>query len=210
MRLAGRISDWNDDKGFGFVSPHDGGERAFVHIKAFQAGSRRPMVGDLISYEAAKDAKGRTNAISVRYAGQRIEQKPKPARQAVLRHRIPRRTLGALALLSIVTLAVQGSVPVIVPLACMLLSIASYLVYWWDKDAATAKLRRTPESTLHLLDLLGGWPGALIAQQRFRHKTAKASFQSTFWITVLLNIAGVVFAVRKGWAQALSELLLGL
>ena len=52
MRQAGRISDWNDDKGYGFVLPHDGGARTFVHIKAFQPGSRRPVEGDLISYAA--------------------------------------------------------------------------------------------------------------------------------------------------------------
>ena len=74
MRLAGRITDWNDDKGFGFVVPHDGGNRTFVHIKSFQAGSRRPFEGDLISYEASRDAKGRSNAVNVRFAGQRIEQ----------------------------------------------------------------------------------------------------------------------------------------
>lgn len=203
MRLAGRISDWNDDKGFGFVTPHDGGARAFVHVKAFQAGSRRPVVGDLISYEVTKDAKGRTNAVSVRFAGQRIEQRQQRARQPAPLHRIPRRVLGVLsvlALLVIVALAVLGRVPIIVLLALVLFSITSYLVYWWDKDAAAAKLRRTPEFTLHVLDLLGGWPGALVAQQQFRHKTIKASFQAVFWITVLLNLAGIAFVVHKGWA----------
>src|SRR3546814_7859726 len=58
MRLAGRISDWNDDKGYGFVTPNGGGDRAFVHIKAFQSGSRRPVDGDLISYAVTRDGRG--------------------------------------------------------------------------------------------------------------------------------------------------------
>ena len=72
MRHAGRISNWNDEKGFGFVTPHDGGARAFVHVKAFQLAARRPVEGDLISYDTKADGKGRLNATAVRFAGQRI------------------------------------------------------------------------------------------------------------------------------------------
>ena len=205
MRLAGRISDWNDDKGYGFVTPHDGGTRSFVHIKAFQGGARRPVNGDLVSYEASKDAKGRTNAVNVRFAGQRVEP-PRPRRGPRSPSRVPRGMLGMLALAAVVAAAALGRVPVVVALACGLASIASFLVYWWDKDAAKAKQWRTQEGTLHLIDLLGGWPGALIAQQLFRHKTVKASFQTTFWVTVLLNLAGVAFVVDRGWAQALQDL----
>lgn len=209
MRLAGRISDWNDDKGYGFVVPHDGGARAFVHVKAFQSGSARPNVGDLISYRAVKDAKGRTNAVEVRFAGQRIEQRPAQTTQPSLLRHIPRTALGVTALLAVITLAALGFVPAVVPLAQLLFSFFSYLAYWRDKDLAMAQQSRTPEKTLHLLDLLGGWPGALIAQRQFRHKTVKTSFQATFWITVLLNLAAVAVAVRMGWAQAATRLLLG-
>lgn len=58
MRRAARVSNWKDDKGFGFVTPHDGGARAFVHIKAFQGAARRPVEGDLISYDTETDARG--------------------------------------------------------------------------------------------------------------------------------------------------------
>lgn len=66
-------------------------------------------------------------------------------------------------------------------------SIVCFGVYAWDKAAARAGRRRTPESTLLLLGLAGGWPGALLAQRWLRHKTSKASFQLRFWGTVLLN-----------------------
>lgn len=203
MRLVGRITDWNDDKGFGFVTPHDGGVRAFVHIKAFQSGSRRPATGDLISYEAALDAKGRTNATHVRFAGERIGSPPQSRRSRP----IPRRVWGVLSLLAIVALAAAGRVPVVVPVVYLVLSALSWLMYWWDKDAAGQGARRTPESTLHFVDLLGGWPGALIAQQQFRHKTVKASFQAVFWLTVVVNFAVAVWLVRSGTAQALADAL---
>lgn len=58
--------------------------------------------------------------------------------------------------------------------------------------------RRVPESHLHLLSLAGGWPGALIAQPVFRHKTIKQPFQGVFWATVVLNMAGLVWLVGSG------------
>ncbi len=68
------------------------------------------------------------------------------------------------------------------------LSVITFLVYCWDKSAAKRGAWRVSERTLHLLSLLGGWPGALCAQKLVRHKTKKHSFQIIFWCTVLLNL----------------------
>lgn len=68
-------------------------------------------------------------------------------------------------------------------------SIACYLAYTRDKRAAQTGRRRTPERTLLLLGLIGGWPGGLLAQRLVRHKTGKMSFQVKFWITVVANLA---------------------
>jgi uncharacterized membrane protein YsdA (DUF1294 family) len=72
-------------------------------------------------------------------------------------------------------------------------SIVCFIGYAVDKSAAKAGRRRVPEKTLLLLGLIGGWPGAIIAQQTLRHKTQKVSFRRAFWATVLASV--VVFAV---------------
>ncbi|WP_294772326.1 DUF1294 domain-containing protein [uncultured Rhodoferax sp.] len=69
------------------------------------------------------------------------------------------------------------------------MSLLTFLVYAWDKSAARARRWRTPESTLHLMALAGGWPGALLAQQWLRHKSVKPAFRAVFWATVVLNVA---------------------
>ncbi|MCY1358785.1 hypothetical protein D9M69_453280 [compost metagenome] len=72
-------------------------------------------------------------------------------------------------------------------LAYPLLSVVSFALYWQDKHRAQTRSWRTPEKTLHVIELLGGWPGALIAQQVFRHKTRKLSFQLVFWVIVVAH-----------------------
>jgi uncharacterized membrane protein YsdA (DUF1294 family) len=74
-------------------------------------------------------------------------------------------------------------------------SIVAYLLYWFDKRRAIAGGRRVPENTLHWASLLGGWPGAIVAQQRLRHKTQKQSFRIVFWITVCLNIVATAMVL---------------
>lgn len=69
------------------------------------------------------------------------------------------------------------------------LSFLTFIVYAKDKRAARKGAWRTPEQTLHLLSIFGGWPGALIAQQTLRHKTQKKSFRIIFWFTLILNIS---------------------
>ena len=68
-------------------------------------------------------------------------------------------------------------------------SAASIVVYAVDKSAARHGRWRARESTLHLLAVIGGWPGALVAQRLFRHKSRKPSFQAVFLLTVVLNCA---------------------
>ncbi len=76
------------------------------------------------------------------------------------------------------------------------MSLVAWVAYGWDKRQARLERRRVPEKNLHMLALLGGWPGALAGQKTFRHKTQKAAFQIVFWLIVLLHVAilsGIVY-----------------
>ncbi|MBD9600174.1 DUF1294 domain-containing protein [Pseudomonas sp. PDM10] len=76
----------------------------------------------------------------------------------------------------------------VIPLAAYgVVSLLAFLLYWSDKRKARADHWRIPENVLHAVELAGGWPGALLAQQLFRHKTRKLSFQLVFWIIVLMH-----------------------
>ncbi|KAA6168417.1 DUF1294 domain-containing protein [Pseudomonas veronii] len=76
----------------------------------------------------------------------------------------------------------------VIPLVAYgVVSVVAFFLYWNDKRKARADSRRTPENILHAVELAGGWPGALIAQQVFRHKTRKVSYQVLFWAIVLLH-----------------------
>lgn len=80
-----------------------------------------------------------------------------------------------------------GYTPLLLVWAMTLMSLLTYGFYVRDKAAAVSGEWRVPEKTLHSLALFGGWPGALVAQARVRHKTRKLSFQLAFWLTVVLN-----------------------
>ena len=82
-----------------------------------------------------------------------------------------------------------GYTPPLVAAMFGISSIIAFAVYYKDKSAAVRGTWRTPESTLHLLSLMCGWPGAIVAQQTFRHKTQKRSFRLVFWITVIINVS---------------------
>jgi len=70
-------------------------------------------------------------------------------------------------------------------LYAVLVSAATYWIYAVDKRRAEAGSWRISEAQLHLLELLGGWPGAFLAQRRLRHKCSKGSYQMMFWLIVL-------------------------
>ncbi|XHF40505.1 DUF1294 domain-containing protein [Metapseudomonas boanensis] len=74
-------------------------------------------------------------------------------------------------------------------LAYALMSLLCFVAYWRDKRFAIAGQQRTPETRLHLLELLGGWPGGLLAQRLIRHKNRKLSYQFKFWLIVAVHLS---------------------
>ena len=89
----------------------------------------------------------------------------------------------------------------------ILISAVTYLLYRHDKKRAESGGWRTPESTLHLFELLGGWPGAFLAQRAVRHKISKASYQVTFWTIIALH-EFASFDFMHGWQYSRKALLL--
>lgn len=83
-----------------------------------------------------------------------------------------------------------GLIPPLIILLFIIFSALTYERYAKDKKAAHKGEWRVPEQTLHTLSFLCGWPGAIIAQQRLRHKTKKVNFKVVFWFTILMNIGG--------------------
>ncbi|GLI27177.1 hypothetical protein ARHIZOSPH14_14190 [Agromyces rhizosphaerae] len=91
-----------------------------------------------------------------------------------------------------VVLALTVGAPAWLGVVYAVASVVAFVLYAVDKSAARADRRRIPESTLLTAGLVGGWPGAIVAQQVLRHKTVKREFRVPFWITVVLNVLAFV------------------
>lgn len=92
--------------------------------------------------------------------------------------------------------------PLLVGAAYLITSLTCFVAYALDKSAARHGAWRTPERTLLVLGLVGGWPGALLAQQWLRHKSTKQSFRQWSRVTVVANVAGFVFLSSRLAAPA--------
>ena len=197
MVRLGKVSEWNDDRGFGFISPLDGEPaRVFFHLRDYRLDSRRPEVGELVKFKAQQqpDGKWRAQAVHRTVVSAR---KAKPA--APIRAGMPRSEAalpGALATVAYATGIAWAISEDLLPFEAVFVVLGScaitYVVYALDKYAAQTGHWRTPESTLHLLELAGGWPGAWIAQQTLRHKSRKPGYRIAFWTMVLLHCTALV------------------
>jgi len=204
MRLQGRITSWNDEKGFGFITWHGDGTKVFVHIKAFPRSSRRPELGNIVTYEVADGKDGKTSAVKVRFTEQsqaknKVTKKRKSGSFGMF--------LTLIFAAFIIVAASANRISWAVPALYITVSLLTFLAYWWDKSSARRGRWRTPESTLHLWSLAGGWPGGLAAQRLLRHKSSKQEFLWMFWITVLLNIAAVAYLAWLGEGNPINQLL---
>ncbi|BFM19172.1 cold shock and DUF1294 domain-containing protein [Gilvimarinus japonicus] len=190
----GVITKWNDDKGFGFIAPESGGREVFFHISSFKNRGARPSLGLKVTFEPQSDTQGRSRAGKVQ------PLRPKRDKNNA-GHAVNAFFTSALFLIIVAALVGLGFMPKLILWLYLGTSLLTYIMYAWDKSAARHDRRRTPEATLHWFALLGGWPGALFAQQHLRHKSKKQPFRVFFWLTVALNICALCYLLTPhgGW-----------
>lgn len=195
MERLGKVSEWNDDRGFGFIAPRDGEPaRVFFHIRDYRLDGRRPETGELVKFSAQRqpDGKWRAHAVQRTIPAARRASPATPARRPSRPPSILPGVVAIVAYALLVAWAIRaGRLPFETMFLPMILSAITYVVYALDKHAAQTGRWRTQETRLHLLEFLGGWPGAWIAQQTLRHKSRKPGYRVVFWTMVVLHVAVV-------------------
>ena len=203
VRETGVVKAWNPDRGFGFVQRAHAAD-LFLHIKAFPRDFAAPAIGDEITFEVETQPDGRLRAARALPAGMAYEPAPRPTSPV----------LGAVAIVAFTAIYILvdltwGPVPLWVLLLYVGVSAITFGSYAIDKSAARLKQRRVAETSLILLGMFGGWPGAIVAQQVLRHKTTKVSFRAVFWMSVLLNVFVFVALNAPGVVPAIAEVFVG-
>lgn len=200
MRLKGQLIKWHADKAYGFIAPNSGGSHIFIHKSAFENRQRDPKVKDVITFSITKDNDNRYCACEATFLG----EKPKIKKP----NKISRLSIYlSLSFLSIIIMAAfLGYLPQKIMFIYLSLSLITYFTYAFDKSKAKRQAWRISEGTLHLLALVGGWPGAALAQQLLRHKSSKRDFRVVFWLTVIMNIGVLIGLQTSAGAKFLALL----
>lgn len=200
MRDQGRLVEWFDDQGYGFIQPSDPAkDRVFLHIKDFAKPGPRPIVGCALDYLVILDERGRYRAQQVMYLkavqAKSLQAKFKPSKPQQTQKLQPMQIACVAYILLLVALTLGGLLSGLVLLLVSLMNALSYWLYAQDKEAAQLGNRRIPENTLHLVAFLGGWPAAWLAQQKLRHKTQKQPFRQIYFCTIGFNIILILWLI---------------
>ncbi|MDB5506893.1 MAG: hypothetical protein JWR75_1531 [Devosia sp.] len=198
-RATGVLTDWNDDRGFGFIVVDGTTERLFMHIKAVRQTYTRPRIGDRLSFTKGPGRGGKLAALDVdiALANPRQEGKWRRGEPELPFASDSRRVIVAAGLLVLLFGAiVLNRLPLLAVVPYAVMGGISAIAYWWDKGRAEAGAWRTPEARLHGLDFAFGIIGGLLAQHSFRHKTRKPEFvRQTWWIAALHGLGLAVIAL---------------
>lgn len=178
---------WTDDRGFGFILPEEGGDTVFVHISGFQPGARRPVEGDVVFYQV-EHGERRSKAVNVR-----LKALPLPDTVVVAYG------VGIL-FLTLLFLYQFGLIHLTAPIVgYMVMSVVTFGFYYVDKKRAETKRWRIHGTTLHVLEAIGGWPGALLAMAMLRHLTRKTDHLQILCAIIAIHlVAWIVWWLRNG------------
>jgi len=203
-RIQGKITHWNEQKGYGFISPAAGARQVFVHIRAFSNRTKPPKLNQLVSFSLSTDKQGRPCAVMVTRIGEKQPGWLKGNRSSLM-------ILAAMFFLGLVVLSVLfAGLHEYILFIYLVISVITYVVYAIDKSAAQTGAWRVSESTLHMLALVGGWPGAQIAHQRLRHKSKKEAFRFVFWVTVVVNCTAFAWLFTDEGERFLESVISGI
>lgn len=197
----GKITSWYDLKGYGFITPDSGGKKIFMHITDYSTSHKRPVPGLAVTYELFMDREGRLSATNV------IPDKAhrKTTRAGV--QKISALFFSSTFLSILAVLVLLGKLPLGILLFYLAVSAITFTLYAKDKSAAQTGRWRTPENTLHLFSLVGGWPGAAVAQSQLRHKSRKISFKVIYCGTVLANCGMLLWLLSPDGSSRLKMIL---
>ncbi|TCM70985.1 uncharacterized membrane protein YsdA (DUF1294 family) [Acinetobacter calcoaceticus] len=200
MRDQGRLVEWFDDQGYGFIQPLDTTKsRVFLHVKDFARQGPRPIIGCGLDYQVSVDGKGRYRATEVVYLkAAQTKTKPAPSQRQAQPQKSalqPMQILISVYIIALGILAVMGMLPNLLMLFLVLINVICYWCYAQDKEAAQLGRRRIPEQSLHILAFLGGWPAAWLAQQRLRHKTQKQPFRKIYHLTIVFHLILLIWFI---------------
>lgn len=203
IREQGRLIEWFDEKGYGFIQPLDAKkQKVFLHIKDFAKRGPRPILGCALEYVVMVDSQGRFRAKQITYL-KAHEVTKKASRLSYDFYSHQRSNIGLMNVLIIVyalVLMVVSAFFQSMNYVCtfiIIMNVMAYALYKKDKNAALDLAWRVPEQTLHLVAVLGGWPAAYFAQKKYRHKTQKKSFQTIYKCTIILNIILILILITQ-------------
>ncbi|KJY82807.1 membrane protein [Vibrio galatheae] len=191
MSIQGTISQWDQSKGYGYISVDNQDTQVRFHISDLANVSQLPNVSERVVFRLGTDQNGVMRAVEVE-------------RPVVFNFSL------AIAVWFCSTLV--GSVvildfPVIACVFYFAVSAVTYTVYAFDKHAMQIGSWRIPEITFHMLNLVGGWIGALFAQSFMHHKYSDIGFKFLFWTTLILNLLIYCWFNTDEGAEVLTQII---